>query len=368
VAKQSDLFEFLQGQGAVYVETEGWLLPRTFDSTEAEYRAVRGAVGLIDMPHRHLLQFTGADRVSFLQGMLSNDVRALQMFEGQHAAILTQQGKMIAEVRVLCALNSIYLDFWEPRKETILAHLNRYLVADEVEITDPSENWHMLSVQGPRTGELLAKLFNAGPLPSNPAHHGMIQFDGSPICVVRANHFDEAGYDLIVAKSAVANVAQRLTEIGEEFSAAWIGEEVIEILRVEAGVPRHGVDYTEDNLLLEIDLKDAVSFTKGCYLGQEVVERIRSRGHVNKRLSGLLLDGDDPARSGAPLLAGGKEAGKITSSVRSPALRKPIALGYVQKDFWASGTELTVADPRGARRATVSDLPFVSGSTAAVSS
>jgi len=359
MAKQSDLFEFHQRHGAAWVEKGGWRLARNFGRDEAEYQTVRGAVGLIDMPHRALLQFTGPDRVPFLQGMLSNDVRALNMFDGQHAAILTQQGKIIAEVRVLCAMNSIYIDFWEPLKEKILSHLNRYLIADEVEIGDPSENWAMISVQGPRAPALLEKLFNTSELPFKPGAHGMIQFGASPICVVEANRFYEPGYDLIVAKSALVHVAEQLTETGSEFSGLWVGEDAQEILRVEAGIPRYGVDYTEDNLLLEIGLKDTVSFTKGCYLGQEVIERIRSRGHVNKKLSGLVLDGDTPVASGSSIMTGEREVGKITSSARSPLLQRAIALGYVQKDFWSPGTVLHVKDQGSSRQVTVEELPFV---------
>ena len=236
------------------------------------------------------------------------------MFDGQQAAILTQQGKVVADVRVLCSLNSFYLDFWEPLKEKILTHLNRYLVADDVEIHDPNEQWKMLSLQGPRAQAMLDQLFANAELPAQANHHGMAQFDGAPVCVVRADRTGYHGFDLIVQTSQLLALAQRLTELG----AAWVGEQAQNILRIEAGIPRYGVDFSEDNLLLEVALDDAVSFTKGCYLGQEVVERIRSRGHVNKKLCGLLLDGDTPASPGDKLSAGAKK------SARSPARSPPL--------------------------------------------
>ncbi|MGH7929391.1 MAG: hypothetical protein ACREQV_16500, partial [Candidatus Binatia bacterium] len=141
MAKQSSLFDFHKRQGAVFVERDGWLLPAHFGNAAAEYNAVREAAGIIDLSNRGLLQFTGPDRVTFLQGMLSNDLRLLKTFEGQHATILNQQGKVLADLRVLCAMNSLYLDFWEPLKDKILEHLNRYLIADEVEIADRSEEY-----------------------------------------------------------------------------------------------------------------------------------------------------------------------------------------------------------------------------------
>ena len=143
-----------------------------------------------------------------------------------------------------------------------------------------------------RTREaLLKEVCGLVELPAQAMGHGMIQFDGAPVCVVRADHFGATGFDLIVGTAKLEQMAQRLTEAGRQHQAQWCGEQAQNILRVEAGVPRYGVDLTEDNLLLEIGLDQAVSFTKGCYLGQEVVERIRSRGHVNRKLCGLLLDG-----------------------------------------------------------------------------
>lgn len=358
MAKQSLLTESHQRNRAVFVEQEGWRLPDHFGDSAAEYQAVRSAAGLFDLSHRALLQFTGSDRVSFLQGMLSNDLRVLKMFDGQQATILTQQGKVIADVRVLCAMNSIYLDFWEPLKENILAHLNRYLVADEVEINDPNDEWKILSLQGPRSRKILDELLANTELPAQSNQHAMVQFDGAPICVVRADHTGADGFDLIIQNAQLQAVAQRLEQLG----ASWVGAHAQNILRVEAGIPRYGMDFSEENLLLEVGLDNAFSFTKGCYLGQEVVERIRSRGHVNKKLCGLLLHGNTPASSGDAIIAAGNEVGKITSSVASMALNRPIALGYIHKDFCSPGTKLSVRRENSSIDATVAALPFVAPS------
>ncbi|HYJ17024.1 MAG TPA: aminomethyltransferase family protein [Candidatus Limnocylindria bacterium] len=355
MAKRSTLNDLHERRGATFVEKDGWLLPDHFGDPPSEYGSVRQSAGLFDLANRAMLQFTGADRLPYLQGMLSNDVMPLKVFDGQQAAILTQQGKVVADVRVLCSLNSLYLDFWEPLKEQILAHLNRFLVADEVEIHDPNEQWKMLSLQGPRAQAMLRQLFANAEMPAQANQHGMVQFDDTPVCVVRADRTGYQGFDLIVQTSHLLVFAQRLNALG----AAWVGEWAQNILRVEAGIPRYGVDFSEDNLLLEVALDDAVSFTKGCYLGQEVVERIRSRGHVNKKLCGLLLDGDTPASPGDKLSAGAKEVGQITSSVASIALHQPIALGYVNRDCWTPGTKLTVHHDGGDFGATVTARPIV---------
>jgi len=362
MAKQSSLHEFHISHGASFVERDGWLLPEHFGDPAGEYEAVRSAVGLIDRSQRGLLQFTGPDRVSFLQGMLSNDLRPLKTFDGQAATLLTQQGKVIADVRVLCAMNSLYLDCWQNLKDKIIDHLNRYLVADEVEIADRSEQYATLSLQGPKAEALLLETLGPGALPAQPKQHAMVTLDGAAVCVVRDSHLGETGFELIIPAASLPGSARSLSEAGKSFAAAWVGEQAQNVLRVEAGIPRYGIDFSEDNLLLEVGLEQAVSFNKGCYLGQEVVERIRSRGHVNRKLCGLLLEGQHPAQPGDPLRANGKEVGHITSSVLSPRFKRPIALGYLNKDFWRPGTELAVARSDGTVRATVSALPFASSS------
>src|SRR5262245_57382161 len=359
MAKQSPLSAFHQSSGAKFVERDGWLVPAHFGNPAAEYAAVRSAVGLIDLAYSGLLQVTGPDRLSFLQGMLSNDLRDLRPFTGQYATLLTQQGKVIAAVRVLCAMNSFYLDFLEVLKEKIVAHLNRYLVADEVEIADRSNEYATLSIQGPQSEALLGQLVGQAELPAHALQHAMANVDGTAICIVHASHTGENGFDLIGPTVNLPNIAQKLTETGKQFSAAWVGEEAQNILRIEAGIPRYGVDFTEDNLLLEVGLHDAVSFTKGCYLGQEVVERIRSRGHVNKKLVGLSLDGQKSASPRDVILFGAKPVGTITSSVHSPALGKPIALGYVNKECWNPDTSLTINHNGISIVAKVTNLPFV---------
>ena len=362
MAQQSSLTEMHRSNGAAFFERDGWLLPAHFGDVASEYRAVRSAVGLIDRSHRGLLQFTGPDRLAFLQGMLSNDLRVLNTFDGAYATVLTQQGKVIADVRVLCAMNSFYLDFWENLQEKILSHLNRYLIADEVEIADRSQEYATISIQG-RKAEALLRQVTAPDVqfPTRRKQHSMIDIDGAAICVVNDSHSGEAGYDLICPLPAVPAIAQKLTEAGKQLSAAWVGEEAQNILRVEAGIPRYGVDFTEDNLLLEVGIDDAVSFTKGCYLGQEVVERIRSRGHVNKRLSGLLLDGETAVNAGEPIEAASKPIGTVTSSVFSPTLKRPIALGYLNKNFSLPGGEVLIKSDRP-RAATVAPLPFLQSS------
>jgi folate-binding protein YgfZ len=359
VAYQSPLADFHRANGALFGERNGNLVIAHFGNPASEYSAVRSAVGLIDRTNRGLLQFTGADRLSFLQGMLSNDLGSLQPFEGQYATLLTQQGKVVADIRVLCSLNSFYLDFWQDLRSKILDHLNHYLVADEVEITDRSAEYAILSIQGPKAEALLRKLAGLSELPTRPKQHAMVTIEGAAVCVVRDSDTGESGFDLIIPRTHLFAIAKSLTATGTSFGAAWVGEDAHNVLRIEAGVPRYGIDFSEDNLLLEVGIDHAVSFTKGCYLGQEVVERIRSRGHVNKRLVGLLVAGSDPVSAGDRIIAADIEVGHLTSFAVSPALKQSIALGYIHKDFWNAGTRVVIRHNGERIDATISDLPFV---------
>jgi glycine cleavage system T protein len=360
MAKQSPLTELHRAHGAVFAERDGWLLPMRFGNPESEYQAVRSGVGLIDLSHRALLQLTGPDRFSFLQGMVSNDLRSLAPGAGQHAAVLNQQGKVLSDVRILCSENSFYLELWEFVKDKIVEHLNRYLVADEVEIADRSGEYAVFSLQGPHAESLLRKLILGAVAPlERPLQHTIVDIGGAKACLVKDDPTGEAGFDLIMPRIRLLDFGQRAGDAGQEFFTSWIGEEAQNSLRIEAGIPLYGTDFTEDSLLLEVELKDAVSFTKGCYLGQEVVERIRSRGHVNKKLTGLLLDSQQPAPAGALMVVADREIGNITSSVYSPRLGRAIALGYVHKDFWNPGTKLTVKTNGEPTTATVTERPFV---------
>jgi folate-binding protein YgfZ len=353
------LADFHRANGAVFEERDGRRLVAHFGDPAGEYRAVRSTVGLIDFTHRGLLQFTGPDRLSFLQGMLSNDLGSLEPFEGQYAMLLTQQGKVVADVRVLCSLNSFYLDFWVNLRSKILDHLNHYLVADEVEITDRSDEYAILSIQGPKAEPLLNKLAGPAVLPARLKQHAMVTLEGAAVCVVCDSDTGEPGFDLIVPRSHLLAIAKRLTETGKPLGVAWVGEDAHNVLRIEAGVPRYGIDFTEDNLLLEVGLDSGVSFTKGCYLGQEVIERIRSRGHVNKRLVGLLVAGSEPVSAGDRIIAANTEAGHLTSCAVSPALKQSIALGYIHKDFWNAGKRVVIHHNGAQIDATIADLPFV---------
>ncbi len=358
MAKASPLENIHRANGAEFREEDGWRLPLHFGTPLDEYHAVRSRVGLLDHCDRTLLRFTGEDRVPFLQGMVSNDVTKLRPGQGMFAAFADVHGKILADAKIFCTEDSFFVELQETLKDKIQAHLQRYLVADEVEIADLTGDYGILSLQGPKSTLLLEALSGSKALPDHELSHGEFQIDAHRSRLVRATYTGETGFDLWINTADLPELTALIQEKGTAFSAQWIGTEAQEFLRVEAGIPRYGVDMDEENLVLETNLDHAVNFDKGCYLGQEVIERIHSRGHVNKKLVGMVLEGEGPAQRGDRIQAETKEVGRVTSSVLSPLLNRPVALGYVHKDYVNPGTPLTIQGDASPVTATVSSLPF----------
>jgi glycine cleavage system T protein len=359
MAQPTPLLEIHRAHGAELVETNGWILPAHFGATAKEYDAVRSAVGLLDMCDYATLHITGPDRVSYLQGMVSNDVKKLSPGSGVYAAVLDVNGKVLADLRVLCTEDSFILLVWEPLKEKVIGQLNRYLVADDVEIGDQGTRYGMISLQGPHALLLLNAIAPRQDPPVQMYGHCLLRVGEREIRAVRSTHTGEEGFDLLMEMENLAPVVEELERAGAALSLRWAGLQAQEILRVEAGLPRYGVDMDEENLLLETGLDQAVSFQKGCYIGQEVIERVRSRGHVNRKLAGIVLGGKSPAHRGDKITSDGKEIGKITSSVFSPRLHHAVAMGYVQRGYLQPGMSVTVEVDGGQSAATISALPFI---------
>jgi folate-binding protein YgfZ len=272
-----------------------------------------------------VLDLRGEDRVRFLHGMVSNDIEKLTAGQGCHAAMLTTKGKLLADFVVLHEPERLRLLLAPSLLPKIHAHLDKHVVMDDVEL-EAAE----LSALGVYGDDAAAAVDGAELAP----YH----FRGN---VVRTPELAVPGFWILDGDAKIDGTPLDDAEFEER--------------RIEAGTPRYGVDMGEDRLPIEAGINDAVSFDKGCYLGQEVIARATNLGHINRRLVGLVLDGD-PAGAGTKLSSPSKpDAGWITSSARSRRLGRSIALGYVHRTLWDPGTKLTLADGSSA---TVAALPF----------
>jgi folate-binding protein YgfZ len=316
-----------------------------------EYRALVDGAGLVDMSWLGRLRVTGTDRVDFLQGMLSNDVKSLAPGTGCPALLLNEQGKTVADVMVLADDEAIALDGTTTGLVAAQAALERFIVADDVTIEPTTEVERTLALIGPAAIGLAERI--GLPVPPAPYRHVTSEVAGIRVQSVRVPNPGVGGL-LCHVPSASASVFQARCEAG---GAVPVGARAYDVLRIESGIPWHGRDVTGDTLALEVPYEGAISFRKGCYLGQEVMERVTARGHVNRRLVGLTIDGDTPPPAGAPLYAGDRDVGWVTSAAWSWRLGAVAALGYVRREHLDAGTVLAVGTATGVR-ATVRALPL----------
>jgi glycine cleavage system T protein len=340
-AMRSPLADYHVSQGATLAEYRGGLVPARFTDPHAEHRAVREAAGLFDFSFRAKFSVTGADRVRFLQGMVSNDVKELAPGSGVDATMLNAQGQILADLRIYCDEDRFLIDTDADLREKAMQTLRRYMIADKV-VFEPLATY-ALAFQGPRARPLLEKTLHID-LPELAEHaHFRTNFAGFPLRIVRASSTGEDGYEVWMAHKAMMGVWGAACGQAPTYEMLPCGTEALEALRIEAGIPRYGAELGEDTLLLEAGLTNAVSFTKGCYIGQEIVERSRSRGHVNWKLVGLITSAPEPPSPESKLISEGKEVGEVTSACASPTLQKTIALAYVRREAAAPGTKLVLA-------------------------
>ena len=327
-----------------------------------EYLALGEGAGVIDRRHRGRLRLTGADRRSYLQGLLTNDIAALTPGTGCYAALLTAQGRMLSDMRVMETGDEVLMDLPGAVAARVHDHLANFIFSEDVSVVDVGAALAQWGVYGPASAATVARVLDgvsgASELDAMPmfANFGST-FRGLPVTVVRSDEVGVAGFDLFVDASLGAAVVDAIEASG----ALEVGQEAAEIRRVEAGRPLFGVDMDEDTIPLEAGITDrAISLTKGCYVGQEIIIRVLHRGHgrVARRLVGLKLQSSAVPSRGASVTAAGREIGRITSAVYSPRAGAAIALGYVHRDFTEPGTRVDVGGTADAQAAVVVEPPF----------
>ena len=340
--------------GARFGEADGFLVPLHYGDPGSEHEAVRERVGLVDRSERGKVEATGRDRVAFLHGMLSNDVKALASGQGGQAAFLDAHGKVVSLLSVHCLADRLVLEMDRRLVEPTLAALDRFLISERVEFEDVSESQGILTLAGPGARSSVEKILEE-PVPELPLwHHAPLAVDGLDVRVVRTEESGEEGYDLWARPEALPRLWERALAAG----AQPVGREAWNVLRVEAGVVRHGVDVDASTIIMEAPLEHAYSLSKGCYIGQEVIARVSHRGHVNRKLVGFVFPDARIPAPGSAVLVEGKEVGRITSPVVSPALKRGLALGFLRREHWEPGTRVQVAGDGDPLDAEVAALPF----------
>jgi len=314
------------------------------DDVRAQHAALTGEVAVAPLAGRTQIEVRGSDRAALLHNLCTSDVKRLTPGEGCEAFFTNVQGRILAYVNLLCAPHSVVLDTVPGQSEALLAHLDRYIIREDVQLHDRTDEWSELLLAGPRAEGFLSGL-TGGSVPGSLLAHCEAVVGGATVFVRRVDWVGPVGFFLSVPAESTNAVRKALVSAG----AVECGDEAVEIARIEAGSPAFGRDITDKNFPQEVG-RDAraISFTKGCYLGQETVARIDALGHVNRLLVGLRFEGSEVPRPGTELRVGEKTAATVTSSVYSPRLGAPLAMGYVRRE--QLGDDVVFESPVGAAR------------------
>jgi folate-binding protein YgfZ len=347
------LHEFHRAAGAVFAEVNGQEVVSHYGDWLAEYAALRDGAGVLDLSFRGRLCVVGADAQRFLNGQVTNNVKDLRIGEGCYAALVSAKGKIQSDLNIYRLENEMLLDFEPGFSELVTQRLEKFVIAEDVQVMVASQDYGLLSVQGLKVAEVVGVLSTKAMSVTKLAEPAL-----GEVYVANLPRLRSQGSDLFVPAAAMQEAAARLLAWGGRLC----GWQALETARIEAGLPRFGADMDETNLAPEALDTRAISYSKGCYIGQEVIARVRTYGQVAKSLRGLRLGGDGkeaPAR-GTKLFFGEKEVGSITSAVWSPAMQGVIALGYVRREASPTGTELEARTPGGNIPARVVEVPFKS--------
>jgi folate-binding protein YgfZ len=330
-------------------------LPEYYSDSISEYRAVRERVGICDLSDEGKYLLSGEDRVGFLQNLISNDIHLATENRGISATLLTAKGKVLSCLNIY-ALPAAYLLTMEATlSEKTYQHLMRFKFRSKIEMTVPL--WDQFLVAGPQAKTLLERLVNR-PLPEMTEQSFFTQ-EADPIFCVRLRETGDAEYHLYCRREKREWLDMALMTLGAELGITRVGLCALEMLRMEAGTLRYGIDLTEEILPNEAGLEaSAISYTKGCFPGQEVIARIKTYGHINKHRMGLLLEGEHLPRCKDKVFSSEQEAGFILSSIHSPFLNRPIATAYLRTAFATHGQSVTITTEGEPIFAKVVRLPF----------
>jgi folate-binding protein YgfZ len=330
------------------------LVPAGYGNVDAEVRAARSRAGMIDFSDHAKIELTGSERIPFLDGLVTSDMKTLAPGSSAYTLLLNEKSRVLGDLRAYALPESLVLDIEASQKETVLRILEKARVSDDVEFRDLGPVGH-IEVYGPNATATIAKAIGVElrglrpdsflTVPRN--HDGFVHI--GPIQSANQNRYAMWSRDSSLSEEWEALARAGVTPVGRDAS---------EVLRIEAGVPRFGSDMGEDTLALEVAPESAISFTKGCYVGQEIVARGTYVGQVRRKLVGLRVDGDASPLHGDRISNSGREVGLITSAAWSPTIGRVIAMGIVRLDAVARDDVLFVDRSGWDLRARMSSLPF----------
>lgn len=355
MARQTPLYETHKLLGAIFQEYGEWELPKVFTEVSSEYQAVRNQVGLIDLSFRGKIRLAGPERTQFLHGMVTQDIKGIPEGSGAYALMTDPKAHILADMKVYNLGDWFLLDVEPELKDKVIHTLDKYLLV-EATLDDITDQYGLLSIQGPGSEALLRTLLSEPGIPVAEYQHLPGKLAGVEIVVIRTGYTGEIGFELLIPRERVKEVWDVLMF---QDSVTPVGMMAWDILRLEAGIPRYGIDMDENNLPLEVGVeKQAISYTKGCYIGQEVIARMKYRGHANRFLMGFKFQGEKVPQRGDKIRKEDKEIGWITSAVFSPGFKSALGMGYIHREYAQPGISVRVESSQESLEGEVVTLPF----------
>ncbi|HEV2299352.1 MAG TPA: glycine cleavage T C-terminal barrel domain-containing protein [Candidatus Acidoferrales bacterium] len=328
--------------GATMAEFFGCNLPAHYGDPGREYKFARETAGLVDKNYRSLLSLTGADRVRYLNAMLTNDIRGLAPGQGTISLLLNPQGRILAEVETLALPDRLLCVSHAMIRERLVSTLEKFIIMDDVTLDDITDRMGTLALEGAATPALVRELCGLD-LDSLPElGHAEAKVSEIACRIVHRTPGGVPAAEFIVERQHLLALWNLLLEKTRQHGGGPVGYDALNILRLEAGIPWYSYDFDENQIPHQAALEAThINFTKGCYTGQEIVERVRSQGNVQRRRVMLRFSGDVIPPRGEPLFAGGAEVGFVTRAARSPKFASVIGMGYVRREQIEPGSKVT---------------------------
>jgi folate-binding protein YgfZ len=344
-ASQTPLKSEHEKLGAKFAEYFGCELPGNYGDAQREYKFARESVALIDKNYRALLSFTGADRVRYLNAMLTGNIRDLRPGQGNLSLLLSPQGRILAEVETLALEDRLLVISYAMIRQKLVEAFDKFIIMDDVTLEDCTETFGTLALEGPKAAEILRELCDLDLNSMENLSHTEKTISGISCRIVRTSHDEIPGADIICPRENLAALWNLLLDAARKRGGGPAGYEALNILRLEQGVAWYGVDFDENQIPHQAALENShISYTKGCYTGQEIVERVRSRGQIQRRRVMLKFSGDAVPRAGEPLFASDAEdpaeIGFVTRAAKSPKFSAVIGMAYVRREQVDAGSKV----------------------------
>jgi folate-binding protein YgfZ len=362
-AVDTPLSAFHRSHGATMATWFGCQLPDHWEDPRTEQGFTINGVALIDKSYRTYLSFTGPDRVRYLNAILTNNIKDLGLGHGIVSLLLNAQGHILAEVETYALPESLFCVSYTMIRARLVDWLDKYIIMDDVTLTDETERYATLALEGPQATSAARELTSTNLSSLQELQRAETAVASIPCTVSKRSPGGIAGYEFLVEKKRVTDLWQSLSEAVKNRGGGPMGYAALSAQRLTQGIPWFGYDFGEKQIPHEAGLQEShISYTKGCYTGQEIVERVRSRGQVNRQRVDLVFSGTRVPAAGDALYADGKEVGYVTRAALPSFLSYPIGMGYVRRESAALGSQLTWSSAT----ATVSKFPeaFRSAGTA----